>query len=94
MFVVTVVFEVERDAVPEFMARVRRQAQDSLEKEAGCHRFDVCVHAQHSDRIMLYEIYADAQAFADHLASEHFLAFDTDVSANVRSKKINSWSLA
>jgi len=93
MFVVTVDFEVERDSADAFVKRVRQQASDSLEKEAGCHRFDVCVSTKWPDRIFLYELYDDADAFADHLASDHFRDFDRAVSSVTRSKSVSSWTL-
>ena len=94
MFVVTVVFEIERDEADAFLVRVRQQAHDSLEKEPGCRRFDVCTDPKHSGRILLYEIYDDAEAFAAHLDTEHFRAFDREVGPVTRSKKIESWTLA
>jgi len=94
MFVVTVVFEVEREEADAFLTRVQQQARDSLENEIGCHRFDVSVCTKHRERILLYELYDDADAFAVHLASDHFANFDREVSPITRSKKIESWSLA
>lgn len=94
MFVVTVVFEVERENADIFLTRVRQQARDSLENEPGCQRFDVSVCTNYRERVLLYEIYDDADAFAAHLASPHFTAFDREVSPITRSKKIQSWTLA
>ncbi len=93
MFVVTVVFEIERDAVDHFMKRIRQQADDTLALEPKCHRFNICIDTKRSDRILLYEIYDDAAAFASHLDSDHFKSFDAETSPNVRSKKVESWSL-
>jgi len=93
MFVVTVDFEVEGKEVEVFLERVRRQARDSLQKEAGCHRFDVCESAARPGRVFLYELYDDADAFAVHLASDHFRDFDRAVSSIVRSKTVDTWML-
>ncbi len=93
MYVVTVVFEVEREEAESFRARVQRQARDSLDNEPGCRRFDVSVSRKQRERVLLYEIYDNADAFAAHLASDHFAAFDREVSPITRSKKIESWSL-
>ena len=94
MFVVTVVFEVERDEAGAFLDRVKRQARESLDREPGCRRFDVCTDSQRAGRVLLYEIYDDANAFAAHLATDHFRAFDHEVGPITRSKKIESWTLA
>jgi len=93
MFVVTVVFEVDRGEAEGFLTRVRQQARDSLEREPGCHRFDVSVCTRSAERVLLYEFYDDADAFAAHLDTDHFIAFDKDVSQIVRSKEIQSWML-
>ena len=92
MFVVTVVFEIEPDELDFFIGRVRRQARDSLDRETGCLRFDVCTCDKGGPRVLLYEIYADADAFAAHLASEHFRDFDRDVASATRSKDVSFWS--
>ncbi len=92
MFVVTVLFEVERSDASTFLQRALQQAEDSL-REQGCQRFDVCVDQKRPERVFLYEIYDDAAAFAAHLSSEHFLAFDRGISAITREKSVTSWEL-
>ena len=77
MYVVTVTFEPRPGKGEAFVARVRRQARDSLEREPGCHHFDVCVAPEGDGRVFLYEIYSDQAAFQVHLESEHFKDFDT-----------------
>ena len=42
MFVVAVTLIAKPDKAEAFRARVRRQAAESLDREPGCHRFDVC----------------------------------------------------
>lgn len=94
MFVITVVFEVDPAAAEVFLTRVRQQARDSLEREPGCSRFDVCTDPEQAGRILLYEIYDDADAFRAHLESAHFKAFDKDVTPITRAKTVQSWALA
>lgn len=94
MFVVTVTFEAEPASAAAFLARVRRQAADSLANEVGCHRFDVCTDPKRPERIFLYEIYADAAAFQTHLASAHFNAFDAEAKPMLRAKTVETWALA
>lgn len=94
MYVVTVRFEVEPAAAAGFLARVRQQAADSLTAEPGCHRFDVCVDPEAPERVFLYELYDDADAFQAHLATAHFLAFDREVGPAVRDKRVETYVLA
>ena len=39
-------------------------------EEAGCLRFDVTVPDESTNRIMLYELYADRESFEAHSATE------------------------
>lgn len=94
MFVVTVTFESYPEQAAAFLARTRIQASESLSNEEGCHRFDVCVDPAQPQRVFLYEIYTDAAAFKDHLATAHFKAFDAEAGAMLRSKAVETWELA
>ena len=94
MYVVTVRFEVDSLASGSFLARVRQQAADSLKAEPGCHRFDICVDPDAPERVFLYELYDDVEAFQAHLATAHFLAFDREVGPVVREKRVETYMLA
>ena len=93
MYVVTVTFTVEAAAIDRFRARVKIQADDSLRLEPGCRRFDVCADPERPNQIFLYEIYDSAEAFQAHLASEHFHAFDAEVTRITISKDVHTWQL-
>jgi len=91
MFVVTVLLEVDGRHLPEFMAEMKKQARNSLEREKGCRQFDICVDAQAPRRVFLYEIYADKTAFDAHLRTDHFLEFDRRVNDWLVSKGVECW---
>jgi (4S)-4-hydroxy-5-phosphonooxypentane-2,3-dione isomerase len=91
MYVVIVEFVIEADHANDFRERVRQQARDSLAMEADCHVFDVCIDPESPERLLLYEVYSDAAAFDRHLASAHFIDFDTSVRAWLRDKKVSRW---
>lgn len=93
MFVVTVTFEARADRAAAFLARVRVQAADSLSREQGCHRFDVCADPSRPERVFLYELYTEEAAFRAHLASPHFRAFDAEVAPMLVSKSVETWDL-
>jgi quinol monooxygenase YgiN len=59
----------------EFLAGMSANAEASVRDEPGCLRFDVCAVAADEHRFVLYELYADADAFAAHKASPHFAAW-------------------
>lgn len=88
MYVVIVEFTLRPEHFADFVARVRRQASDSLEREAGCHVFDVCLDPEQENYVLLYEVYDDRAAFETHLASTHFLDFDASVADWVEDRRL------
>jgi quinol monooxygenase YgiN len=91
-WVVTVEFTIRQGFADRFLERLAAQAADSL-REPGCSQFDVCVDPADRHRVFLYEVYADQQAFADHLASPHFKDFDADTRDWVNAKSVGQWQL-
>ncbi len=70
----------------EFLPLMVRNAEDSLQREEGCHRFDVMTVENDPDQIVLYEIYQDEAAFNEHCRAEHFMHFDAASAHLVREK--------
>ncbi len=91
MHSVTVEFEIAAGREEDFLARVKQQAGDSLEREVDCLQFDVCVAPDAPGRIFLYEIYRDPAAFQVHLESTHFADFDATVADWVAAKTVRAW---
>ena len=50
----------------EFLEALWADANGALDNEEGCLRFDVTVDSENPDRILLYEVYRDAEARAIH----------------------------
>jgi len=92
MFVVTVEFVARPEHAAAFTRRVRQQAQYSLAREPDCRVFDVCIDRARPERIFLYEVYSDENAFRVHLESGHFKAFDTEVAAWVAAKNVATFN--
>jgi quinol monooxygenase YgiN len=91
MFVVTVEFEIRREWLRQFREAMLTQASDSLTRESSCQQFDVCYAPDDESRILLYEVYDDADAFAQHLESEHFRQFDATVKPWTQEKVVRTW---
>jgi (4S)-4-hydroxy-5-phosphonooxypentane-2,3-dione isomerase len=91
-WVVTVEFTIRSGYADRFLERVTTQAVDSL-FEPGCSQFDVCVDPSNPHRVFLYEVYADQQAFAEHLGSAHFKEFNAATRAWVTAKAVGQWQL-
>ena len=86
-YAVCVTFTVEARVASAFRSRVARQAEDSL-TEDGCLVFDVWANAAAPATVYLYEVYRDRAAFDAHLASHHFLAFDSEIAPWVIEKVV------
>ena len=91
-WVVTVEFTIRPGFASPFLERLATQATDSL-LEPGCSQFDVCVDPSDPRRVFLYQVYANREAFAEHLASTHFKDFDAATSAWVDTKTVAQWQL-
>lgn len=91
MFVVTVEFNVKPAHLAEFREQMDLQARNSLDQEADCHVFDVCVDEENPGRIFLYEKYSNRESFDAHLAADYFLAFSQAVEPWVVSKNVDTW---
>jgi (4S)-4-hydroxy-5-phosphonooxypentane-2,3-dione isomerase len=94
-YAITVEFEVEPTAFPDFLRLVKDNAAQSVKNEVGCTRFDVLTPAgQHPQRtVLLYEIYVNRAAFDVHLASAHFLSFDQATKTMVTRKTVADFAV-
>ena len=91
MLAVVVRFAVKQRYQRRFEKRIQQQAVDSLAHEPDCRQFDVCRDAANPGRVLLYEIYTDADAFARHLAAPYFLAFDAETREWIETKEVERW---
>ena len=93
-FAIIVDFSLEDGSFDQFHSSVLENAEKSVSLEGGCHQFDVLVPDDDRQRIVLYEIYEDADAFETHKKTAHFLQFDADTRELVRDKSLSSFSLS
>ena len=94
MFVVTVNFKIKRENIDAFRSSMKSQADNSLNLESDCLRFDICYDPTDGSECFLYEIYRNEAAFKVHLESNHFKTFDQTVAPWIESKTVNTWFLA
>lgn len=94
-FAITVAFELVDGAEAEFCRLARENATQSVALEAGCRRFDVltAVLGSSAPAVLFYEIYQDRDAFATHVATEHYRQFDRRTGALVRAKTVLEFSV-
>ena len=88
MHIVIVQLVVKDGYQQSFVERVQRQAADTLANEPECHGFDVYQDVSNRRRVLLYEIYTDAGAFARHLETPYFVAFDAETKEWIDNKDV------
>ncbi len=88
MYVVTVKFDIKPESLTDFTVAMKKQAEDSLQKELACLQFDVCHHESTPSLIYLYEVYRTKRDFELHLETEHFAGFSAAISDMVLSKEV------
>lgn len=92
-FVIWVEFDLQTRSAERFLALARENARLSVEREAGCERFDVLTAQHDLQSAALYEIYESEAAFAEHLKTEHFVAFDGESAPLILAKRAKTYSL-
>jgi quinol monooxygenase YgiN len=75
MFIMLVKLQVKPELVGEFRDAILTNAELSVQRDWGCVRFDVLQQQDDPTRWVLYEVYEQEQAWVDHRAAAHFLAF-------------------
>jgi autoinducer 2-degrading protein len=89
MFSLVVQVEVLPGRREEFLAGISANAEASVRDEPGCLRFDVGSVTADRHRFVFYELYTDAEAFAAHKASPHFLQW-REIADQVLASQINT----
>ena len=75
MFIALVKLQIRPELVGEFKTAILKNAELSVQRDLGCVRFDVLQQEDDPTRWFLYEVYEREQAWVDHRASAHFVAF-------------------
>lgn len=75
MFIMLVKLQVKPEMIDEFTAAILTNAELSVQRDPGCVRFDVSQQQDDPTQWYLYEVYENEQAWVNHRAAPHFLAF-------------------
>ncbi len=73
MFAIIAPIQIKEGHREEFIEAMLDDAIGSVNNEPGCLRFDVIQDGDDPNRIWLYEIYVDEEAFQEHLKAPHFI---------------------
>ncbi len=91
MYAVCVTFVIKEGEMARFLPLMQENATRSLQDEAGCRQFDICSDPSRPGEVFLYELYDNRTAFDAHLASPHFLAFDSAVGPMIADKSVRTY---
>jgi (4S)-4-hydroxy-5-phosphonooxypentane-2,3-dione isomerase len=61
----------------------------SVATEPGCQRFDVLVHPEFDDKVILYEIFDDRAAFDHHHQTPHYFEWERLAKPYVKNLRSN-----
>ena len=92
-FAIAVTFDIKPENAEQFCVRVLQQAADSVNKEPGCHQFDVLRDESRPTTFFLYESYLNAAALDDHRQTPHFADFSKVIADWVVSKNVQRLTL-
>lgn len=91
-FIVTVEWQIEPKHAKSFAKFAKRQAENSVNLEANCLMFDLCVAENDPNLFFMYEAYTNADAFKEHLASDHFAEFSDKIGDMVISRVLRTFN--
>ena len=92
-FVLEVQIRIKPENVDKFMLKVLENAK-AARGEKGCKSFDVCVDPNDRTKVMLYEVYADGEAFEEHQGTPHFKKYLAEAVPLLASRERRIWRRA
>ena len=87
MYVIIAPIQVKEGFIDQFIKEIIDDAKESVNDEPGCLRFDVIQDAGDPNRVWLYEVYQDEEAFQAHTQAPHFIKW-RDATADMREQGI------
>ena len=89
-FVLEVKIRIKPDQVENFMTMLAENAKGAR-AEPGCKTFDVSVDPSDRTSVMLYEVYADEQAFQAHQETPHFKKYLAEAIPLLAARERKFW---
>lgn len=88
MHVVVVFLEVELGREDDVREALEGYAQTCIDREPGCHRYDVGVDTVEGTSFLLYQVYDDEAAYLAHREMPHYARFRTLTDPWTRSRRV------
>ena len=90
-FVLQVDIRIKADQVAAFVGKLAENAA-AARAEPGCLQFDILVDPQDAARVMLYEVYADEEAFKAHQQTAAFRKYLAEAVPLLESRERHAWT--
>ena len=92
MIAIVVEYEVVPGGKSELISITHAHARRTKEEEPGCIRFDILhpldeTGKKSADRLMLFELYRDKEAFEKHRASPNLPRYFADTQSLIKSRR-------
>ena len=76
--VLVVEYQIKPECRDAYLARIRRHRRDVLANEPGCKAFNILTTDEDPNKVLLYEVYADAAAFDAHGKTPYMADYRTE----------------
>jgi len=86
-FVLVVELEIVPSELENFKAAIKENGQAAVRDEPGCREFNIVFEKDNPSRVLLFEVYDNAAAFAAHQASAHFKKYAAATANMIKSRK-------
>jgi autoinducer 2-degrading protein len=88
MHVVVVFLEAERGREDDMRSALISYARICLEREPGCHRYDICLDPVEPGSFLLFQVYEDQAAYNAHRELPHYSEFRQLTDPWTRSRRV------
>ena len=75
MYIIVAPIQIKEGFKEQFVAGIKENASHAQNDEPGCLQFNVIQDANDINRLWVYEVYKDEDAFKAHQQSPHYLKF-------------------
>ena len=73
MYIVVAPIQIKAEHKDAYVQAILDDAKGSVRDEPGCFGFDVLQDSADPNRLWVYEVYKDEDAFKDHVKTPHYL---------------------
>jgi quinol monooxygenase YgiN len=85
--VIVVELEIVPSELEAFKTAIKENGQAAVREEPGCQQFNIVFEKDNPARVLLFEVYDNAEAFAAHQATAHFKKYLATTKDMVKSRK-------